>query len=260
MKDEALQIKLINQALAAAAASIELSKQLLAELTGTPVPQAGVFKAAESRLAPTPVSSLSLPGTVGVFDGENMTTTDGKKYPVPVNYASKTLLVYGDRLKMIDEGGTKLFKQIERVRRQRIVGTLCQKDNGWYLEAEGSSYKVLEAAVKHFEAKVGDKLVGIVPKDTTRSVPFAALEGPEVPKLETPVPTVVPHELPKEVKRPAPEKSAKMPEVVAEAPLPKVTKVQAKPNAPAAAKPAEPKKLEKAEKKNEPIISEDDLR
>ena len=36
----------------------------------------------------------------GVFDGQNMMGPDGKKYPVPANYASKSKLVEGDVLKL----------------------------------------------------------------------------------------------------------------------------------------------------------------
>lgn len=259
MKDEAIQVKLINQALAAAAASIELSKQLLAELAGAPAPQPNVTKAAASKPNVVPVSAASIPGTVGVFDGENMVAEDGKKYPVPANYASKTLLVFGDKLKMIDGESGKIFKQIERVKRQRVAGTLSQKGNGWSLETPEGSYKVLEAAVKHFEAKPGDRLVGILPKDV-KSVPFAALEGPETPKVEPVGPVAIPVEIAKPVKKVG-EKSPQIPEVVAEAPLPKakIAEDTSKRVTKTAVKIAEPK-VEKTEKKNEPVISEDDLR
>ena len=36
----------------------------------------------------------------GVFDGQNMVGSDGKTYPVPANYASKSKLVQGDILKL----------------------------------------------------------------------------------------------------------------------------------------------------------------
>ena len=37
----------------------------------------------------------------GVFTGESMLGSDGNTYPVPHNYASKSLLVQGSRLKAI---------------------------------------------------------------------------------------------------------------------------------------------------------------
>src|SRR5690606_2361075 len=36
----------------------------------------------------------------GVFDGQTMIGPDGKTYPVPANYASKSKLVEGDILKL----------------------------------------------------------------------------------------------------------------------------------------------------------------
>ncbi|HET7630020.1 MAG TPA: hypothetical protein VFK03_01460, partial [Candidatus Saccharimonadales bacterium] len=49
----------------------------------------------------------------GVFDGQNMVGSDGKTYPVPANYASKSKLVQGDILKLtIADDGTFLYKQI----------------------------------------------------------------------------------------------------------------------------------------------------
>ena len=36
----------------------------------------------------------------GIFDGQKMAGPDGKEYPVPANYASKSKLVEGDILKL----------------------------------------------------------------------------------------------------------------------------------------------------------------
>ena len=300
MKDTAQQIKLINQALAAATASIELSRQLLAELTGTPVPSVTPLGKSPMSIRQTPaatVNAASVPGVMGFFDGENMVTADGTKYPVPVNYASKTLLVCGDKLKMIDavaeqpgESGGKIFKQIERVKRQRVNGVLSQKEGVWYLTTSDASYKVLEASVKHFGVKEGDRLIGILPKDN-KAVPFAALEGleatlisqvaegatqkPTVSKISevpaevmtvevAPIKEAAPHKAsprvevtPKEEKaekKPASTRSPRMPEVVAEVPESLKTPVKAEKKEEASPK------LEKTEKKNEPVISDDDLR
>ena len=43
----------------------------------------------------------------GIFDGQVMVDADGKNYPVPANYASKSKLVEGDKLKLTiaDDGG-----------------------------------------------------------------------------------------------------------------------------------------------------------
>src|SRR5262245_32822941 len=66
----------------------------------------------------------------GVFDGQNMMGSDGKTYPVPANYASKSKLVQGDILKLtIAEDGVFLYKQIGPIPRKQVVGTL-KLENG----------------------------------------------------------------------------------------------------------------------------------
>ena len=55
------------------------------------------------------------------------------------------------------ESGGKIFKQIERVKRQRMTGVLSQKDGVWYLTTSDGPYKVLEASIKHFDAREESK-------------------------------------------------------------------------------------------------------
>jgi hypothetical protein len=290
LNDHAQQIKLINQALAAAAASIELSKQLLAELSGLqkgvttpPAGKAGVFRQPSASFT----SSSTVPGTVGIFDGENLVTEKGTKHPVPGNYASKTLLVCGDRLKMIDgssslgptvalaEANGKIFKQIERVKRQRINGTVSQRENGWYLTAPEGSYRVLEASILHFGAKVGDTAVGIIPKENKR-VPFAALEGVgSIKNVETgikpeePLPSKKASEVKETNKllvvgtgRGANEAKVESNTKKVPTKVIKISEAGAKPTKAVKKEEAPVKVLEpeKVQKKNEPVISDDDLR
>lgn len=181
MKDSQLQIKLVNQALAAAQASIELAKSLLADFSGDKLPATALSSNSKSPV----VDAASLPGIVGTYDGENMVTPSGEKFSVPPNYASKSLLIYGDKLKMIDGdasalGGEKrkLFKAIEKAARQSVVGILSKKDEQWLLVTSDGAHKVLEAAVNYFGFKEGDHLTGFLPQDNLKA-PFAALEGKE---------------------------------------------------------------------------------
>ena len=65
----------------------------------------------------------------GVFDGQTMHDNEGKSYPVPANYASKSKLVEGDILKLtIADDGSFIYKQIGPVARRQLVGTLTQHD------------------------------------------------------------------------------------------------------------------------------------
>lgn len=114
----------------------------------------------------------------GVFDGQNMIGPDGKTYPVPANYASKSKLVQGDILKLtIADDGSFIYKQIGPVPRKQIIGTLSQKDGHYYVEAGAKEYRVLLASVTYFKAKPGDQVSVIVPEDETEDVEWAAIEA-----------------------------------------------------------------------------------
>ena len=112
----------------------------------------------------------------GVFDGQNMVGSDGKTYPVPANYASKSKLVQGDILKLtISEDGAFLYKQIGPVPRKQVVGTL-NLENGHYLVNVGDkNYRVLLASVTYFKAKPGDQVSVNIPEDGNSE--WAALEA-----------------------------------------------------------------------------------
>ncbi len=113
----------------------------------------------------------------GVFDGQNMVGSDGKTYPVPANYASKSKLVQGDILKLtIADDGAFLYKQIGPVPRKQVVGSL-KLENGHYLVGvDGKDFRVLLASVTYFKAKPGDQVSVNVPEDDSNSE-WAALEA-----------------------------------------------------------------------------------
>ena len=113
----------------------------------------------------------------GVFDGQSMMGPDGKNYPVPANYASKSKLIEGDILKLtIAEDGSFIYKQINPVARRQIIGTLVQHDGAYYVEAGGREYRVLLASVTYFKARIGDQVSIIVPEDNREAV-WAAVEA-----------------------------------------------------------------------------------
>jgi hypothetical protein len=113
----------------------------------------------------------------GVFDGQNMVGSDGKVYPVPANYASKSKLVQGDILKLtIADDGAFLYKQIGPIPRKQVVGTL-KLDNGHYFVEVGSrEFRVLLASVTYFKAKPGDQVSVNIPEDDSQTE-WAALEA-----------------------------------------------------------------------------------
>lgn len=113
----------------------------------------------------------------GVFDGQVMIGPDGKNYPVPANYASKSKLVEGDILKLtIADDGSFIYKQIGPVARRQIIGTLVQHDGAYYVEANGHEYRILLASVTYFKLAIGDQVTIIVPEDNPEAA-WAAVEA-----------------------------------------------------------------------------------
>ena len=113
----------------------------------------------------------------GVFDGQTMIGPDGKNYPVPANYASKSKLVEGDILKLtINDDGGFIYKQIGPVPRRQIIGTLVNHDGSYFVEAGGNEYKILLASVTYFKLRTGDQVTIIIPEDSTDTT-WAAVEA-----------------------------------------------------------------------------------
>ena len=114
----------------------------------------------------------------GIFDGQVMVDADGKNYPVPANYASKSKLVEGDKLKLTiaDDGGF-IYKQIKRVERKQIIGTLTQHDGAYYVEAQGREYRILLASVTFFRIEIGNQVTVIIP-EAKPDATWAAVEAP----------------------------------------------------------------------------------
>jgi hypothetical protein len=194
-----------------------------------------------------------VPGVEGTFDGVYMTTESGEKFEVPANYAAKSRLLYGDNLKMVEDDGKKLFKQVSKRPRKKVEGVLSKKEGEWYILADSGSYKISNVAAEFNKAEINDKAIALVPEDNPK-VPFAALDRMlKAEKEEKPVEEVKPEK--KVVKA---EKEEKPVEV-------------AKKTAPAAKKAAKPKiekpKVTPAEPKEEDKgvvtiqgLEEDDLR
>ncbi len=104
----------------------------------------------------------------GRFDGQSMIDDMGKMYPVSANYASKSKLVEGDRLKLSIMGnGSFIFKQIGPIERNRVIATIKEDGTGrgFIAEAEDKTYKILFASVTYFKVRSGDKVVLLVPRD-----------------------------------------------------------------------------------------------
>ncbi len=161
------QVKRLKSLIQDAETNLAAAKELLISLVGDDetVSRAG---------SPEEVAGKVIEG---VFDGNTMVGPDGKIYPVPANYASKSKLVEGDILKLTiaDDGGF-IYKQIGPVARRQIIGTLVSHDGAYYVEAGGREYRVLLASVTYFKAKTGDQISIIIPEDN-REAEWAAIEA-----------------------------------------------------------------------------------
>lgn len=160
------QIKRLKALIAEAETSLAAAKELLLSLVGE---DSTVVKAIKEE----PLGKV----IEGVFDGQNMVGSDGKTYPVPANYASKSKLVQGDILKLtIAEDGSFLYKQIGPIPRKQVVGILTQESGHYYVDVNNKRYRVLLASVTYFKAKPGDQVSVNVPEDDSHAE-WAALEA-----------------------------------------------------------------------------------
>lgn len=101
----------------------------------------------------------------GTFDGQNMIGPNEKIFPVAPNYASKSKLIEGDRLKLtIMPNGSFLYKQIAPMEREFIKGMLTQEDGHYKVLTDDQTYRVLLASVTYYKGQVGDEVTIVVPK------------------------------------------------------------------------------------------------
>lgn len=109
----------------------------------------------------------------GYFDGENVIGDNGQIYPVPQNYASKTQLVIGDRMKWIMTSTREIFKLIQPATRKRVTGTFTIEGENYVVLVDeyNTPIKILKAsatyAMKNLGLNIGDEVAIYVPQDAT---------------------------------------------------------------------------------------------
>ena len=163
------QVKRLKSLVQEAETNLAAAKELLISISGddntVTAPSTSIIESPQGKVIE------------GVFDGQTMIGPDGKNYPVPANYASKSKLVEGDILKLtINEDGGFIYKQIGPVPRKQIIGTLINHDGSFFVEAGGNEYKVLLASVTYFRLQAGDQVTIIIPEDNTDTT-WAAVEA-----------------------------------------------------------------------------------
>jgi hypothetical protein len=166
--DQSMKIQALRDMVLSAEKTIQGAKAMLLQLEG---------KKKSGR--PRKIDLDTAEGTVieGTFDGQIMLGTDGKQYPVPANYASKSKLVEGDMLKLtITDNGAFLYKQIGPIDRRHAIAVVTQDENGnYYVLANGKPYRVLLASITYFKAAPGDEVAIVTPQDPEAT--WAAIEN-----------------------------------------------------------------------------------
>ncbi len=163
------QIKRLRGLIQEAETNLAAAKELLISVLGD----------GEAITAPRDVAITTPEGKIieGVFDGQIMIDQDGKNYPVPANYASKSKLVEGDIMKLtITDTGKFLYKQIGPVERRTVIGTLTHHDDNYYVEVSGREYQILYASVTYFQLKEGAQVSVVIPANNDQAT-WAAVEA-----------------------------------------------------------------------------------
>jgi len=163
------QIKRLRSLLQEAETNLAAAKELLNSVLG----DGEVITAPRSTVVTDPDGKI----IEGVFDGQIMIGPDGKNYPVPANYASKSKLVEGDLMKLtITPEGKFLYKQIGPVERRTVIGTLSHHDDKYYVEVAGREYEILYASVTYFHLREGSQVSIVIPANNEDAA-WAAVEA-----------------------------------------------------------------------------------
>ena len=153
------KILTIKQLIDGARESLNAAAQMLNQLTGG----TDLVHEKASHIPHAEISAESAERVVeGIFDGQHMIDAESKVYTVPANYASKSKLIEGDKLKLvITKDGKFIYKQTGPIERKRVVGKIIKDEatQEFRAEAEGHIYHVLVASITYFKGQEGDEIV-----------------------------------------------------------------------------------------------------
>lgn len=183
METDQKKIAAIRDLLDAAQKSITSARKILATMADSEVGKRELEYLDASNLHAYKSGAEKI--VEGVFTGESMLGSDGNTYPVPQNYASKSHLVQGSKLKAIIGGDGKIvYKIIEEMPYETKVGLIASNRDKFQVVSEGKAYNILMASVTYLKAGIGDSVSIRIPKG--KEATYAALEA------------VIPKEMPTE--------------------------------------------------------------
>lgn len=156
--DKYLQMEALRKTILSAEKTIQSAKAMLLQLEGgrkiSPAKKTSGLSSDEENVV------------YGTFDGQIMIGDDGKQYPVPANYASKSKLVEGDMLKLTIENGSFMYKQVGPIERKNLIGIAGQDEDGnYFVISESVPYKILLASITYFKIEPGDEVVITIPAE-----------------------------------------------------------------------------------------------
>lgn len=110
-----------------------------------------------------------------VFTGESMLWPDGSTYPVPQNYASKSLLVQWSKLKaIIEQNGKIKYKIIQEIPYETQIGIVTKNGDKYQISTEQKNYNVLMAAITFHKCNIGDSVTIRIPEG--KNATYAVIE------------------------------------------------------------------------------------
>ncbi len=170
MSDNTKELKALRDLIHSAQGSIYSAKKILATLLGEE--SSWEWIEFDTGWLMT-YNSWDLQIVEWVFTGEGMLGPDWNTYPVPQNYASKSLLVQGSRLKAIIEWNGRIkYKIIEEIPFDTQIGIVTKNGEKYQVVTDVKSYNVLMAAITFHKCNVGDTVSIRIPewKDATYAV------------------------------------------------------------------------------------------
>lgn len=137
-----------------------------------------VQKTASMIVSVSEEEDLNVKVIEGIFDGYFMIGSDAKKYPVPMNYSSKSKLIQWDQLKLrIMSDGSLRYKVTKPAERKFVKAIVVKHEDGRFQAMDDSKkfYNLNQAAVTFFSGEAGNEASIIVPLD--EKADYAAIEA-----------------------------------------------------------------------------------
>lgn len=138
----------------------------------------GVLQAASAIVSAPEEDDPNTKVVEGIFDWYFMIGSDAKKYPVPMNYSSKSKLIQWDQLKLrIMPDGSLRYKVTKPADRKFVKAVIVKHEDGRFQAMDDAKklYNLNQAAVTFFTGVAGNEASIIVPLDDKAD--YAAIEA-----------------------------------------------------------------------------------